>query len=147
MDLESEVLERQKRMAINQCCLLVYTSGTTGNPKGVMLSHDNILWTTEVVCREVLKLRYMEETIVSYLPLSHIAGQILDIWTPIVNLTTVVFADKMALKGTLLQTLQEVRPTNFFGVPRVWEKIMEGMKAKGKETTGLQKNCCTQRFE
>ena len=104
-----------------------------------MLSHDNVLWTTEVACREVLKLRHKEETIVSYLPLSHIAGQILDIWTPIVNLSTVIFADKMALKGTLVQTLQDARPTSFFGVPRVWEKIMEGMRAKGKEASGLQK--------
>lgn len=45
----------------------------------------------------------------------------------------------MALKGTLLQTLQEARPTTFFGVPRVWEKIMEGMRAKGRETKGLRK--------
>ena len=104
-----------------------------------MLSHDNIIWTAEVASREVLKLKYRQETIVSYLPLSHIAGQMMDIWVPVVNLSTVIFADKMALKGTLLATLQEARPTTFFGVPRVWEKIMEGMKAKGRETKGLKK--------
>merc|ERR1711994_260725 len=63
----------------------------------------------------------------------------MDIWVPVVNLSQVIFADKMALKGTLLQTLQEARPTTFFGVPRVWEKIMEGMRAKGRETKGLKK--------
>jgi len=136
---DGPLLERQRNMAINQCAVLVYTSGTTGNPKGVMLSHDNIIWTAEVACKEVLKLTYGNEVIVSYLPLSHIAGQMMDIWVPIVNLSTVIFADKMALKGTLLATLQEARPTIFFGVPRVWEKIMEGMKSKGRATKGLKK--------
>jgi long-chain-fatty-acid--CoA ligase ACSBG len=104
-----------------------------------MLSHDNIIWTAEVATKEVLKLNYGKEVIVSYLPLSHIAGQMMDIWVPLTNLSTVIFADKMALKGTLLETLQEARPTTFFGVPRVWEKIMEGMKAKGAATKGLKK--------
>jgi long-chain-fatty-acid--CoA ligase ACSBG len=136
---DDAVLERQRRMAVNECAILVYTSGTTGNPKGVMLSHDNVIWTAKVASRDVLKLNYGKETIVSYLPLSHIAGQMMDIWVPIVNLSTVIFADKMALKGTLLETLQEARPTVFFGVPRVWEKIMEGMKAKGRANKGLKK--------
>ena len=103
-----------------------------------MLSHDNIIWTSEVLS-EVLEMQYGKEHFISYLPLNHIAGQLLDIWMAILNLATVHFADKMALKGTLLQTLQEARPTTFFGVPRVWEKVMEGMKNKGKSTTGLKK--------
>ena len=106
---------------------------------GVMLSHDNIIWTAIVASREVLKLQYGKEIIVSYLPLSHIAGQMMDIWVPLINLATIVFADKMALKGTLLDTLKEARPTTFFGVPRVWEKIMEGMKDKGRATKGLKR--------
>ena len=108
-----------------------------------MLSHDNIFWTAEVACKDVLKMNYAKEIIVSYLPLSHIAANIMDIWIPLFNLSTVVFADKMALKGTLLATLTETRPTIFFGVPRVWEKIMEGMKNKGKETKGLKKKVAT----
>ena len=106
---------------------------------GVMLSHDNILWTAKVAIDDVLKLNYGKEVIVSYLPLSHIAGQMMDIWVPIVNLSTVIFGDKLALKGTLLETLKEARPTVFFGVPRVWEKIMEGMKAQGRASSGLKK--------
>jgi len=110
-----------------------------------MLSHDNIFWTVVVACKEVLKLKYGNETVVSYLPLSHIAGQMIDIWFAIFNLTTVIFGDKMAFKGTLLETLQAARPTMFFGVPRVWEKIMEGLKTKGRDTKGVKKkvtNAC-----
>ena len=49
---EEEILmARLRRIAINQCSTLVFTSGTTGNPKGVMLSHDNVVWTTKVAIR------------------------------------------------------------------------------------------------
>ena len=63
----------------------------------------------------------------------------MDIWCILASKATLYFADKMALKGSLVQTLQEARPTIFFGVPRVYEKIMEGMLAKGREIKGLKK--------
>ena len=84
-------------------------------------------------------MREAEEVIVSYLPLSHIAGNMVDIWAVMFSKGTTYFADKSALKGTLVQTLQEARPTIFFGVPRVWEKIMEGMLSKGKDVKGLKR--------
>eukprot|EP00095_Tigriopus_kingsejongensis_P011614 maker-scaffold638_size121162-snap-gene-0.27 protein:Tk11614 transcript:maker-scaffold638_size121162-snap-gene-0.27-mRNA-1 annotation:"long-chain-fatty-acid-- ligase acsbg2 isoform x1" len=135
---EDPLEDRLRQMAINQCAALIYTSGTTGNPKGVMLSHDNIVFT----CDNALKtcsFRDFQERLISYLPLSHIAAMLLDIFAPIGSKSTVYFADKMALKGSLVATLIEVRPTQFFGVPRVWEKIMEKMLDKGKEIKGAQK--------
>ena len=56
--------------------------------------------------------------IITYLPLSHIAGQVADIYLPIYAAATVYFAQPDALKGSLRQTLVEVKPTMFFGVPR-----------------------------
>uniref|UniRef100_A0A8B9GCN6 Long-chain-fatty-acid--CoA ligase ACSBG1 n=1 Tax=Amazona collaria TaxID=241587 RepID=A0A8B9GCN6_9PSIT len=114
----------------NQCCVLIYTSGTTGKPKGAMLSHDNITWTSAHCSRagEMQPAEVQQESIVSYLPLSHIAAQIYDLWTGIKWGEQVYFAEPDALKGSLVNTLKEVQPTSHMGVPRVWEKIMEKLK-------------------
>ncbi|KAM4747730.1 long-chain-fatty-acid--CoA ligase ACSBG1 isoform 2-T2 [Rhinophrynus dorsalis] len=114
----------------NQCCVLIYTSGTTGNPKGVMLSHDNITWTAAHASRagDMIPAEIQQEVIVSYLPLSHIAAQIYDLWTGIQWGEHVYFAEPDALKGTIVDTLKEAQPTSHMGVPRVWEKFMERIK-------------------
>ena len=65
---------RLENIAINQCCTLVYTSGTTGNPKGVMLSHDNIYWEAETA-NDFYQMEVGKEVGLSYLPLSHVAGK------------------------------------------------------------------------
>ena len=122
-DADADLNERLSNMYVNQCCCLIYTSGTTGNPKGVMLSHDNIVFTATTTI-DMLKLS--KERIISYLPMSHIAGLMIDVFASIGTGSCTYFADKSALKGTLLQYLQDVKPTLFFGVPRVWEKIQEG---------------------
>ncbi|XP_014897101.1 long-chain-fatty-acid--CoA ligase ACSBG2-like [Poecilia latipinna] len=122
----------------NECCTLIYTSGTTGNPKGVMLSHDNITWTARTVSK-MINLHCCEEVLISYLPLSHIAAQMMDIWCSMSLIATAHFAEPDALKGSLVNTLKEARPTGFLGVPRVWEKIQESMKAVGAKGSALRK--------
>lgn len=69
----------------------------------------------------------------SYLPLSHVAAQFSDIVSSMMEGIQVYFADPSALQGTLIQTLQEVRPKIFFSVPRVWEKIYDKMMEIAKE--------------
>ncbi|XP_057579704.1 long-chain-fatty-acid--CoA ligase ACSBG1 [Hippopotamus amphibius kiboko] len=132
MDLGNEVPEEALDTIINaqqpnQCCVLVYTSGTTGNPKGVMLSQDNVTWTARYGSQagDIQPAEVQQEVVVSYLPLSHIAAQIYDLWTGIQWGAQVCFAEPDALKGSLVNTLREVEPTSHMGVPRVWEKIME----------------------
>jgi long-chain-fatty-acid--CoA ligase ACSBG len=119
------------------CATLIYTSGTTGPPKAVMCSHDNITWTGRRV-KDWIKFA-PGDRIVSFLPLSHIAAQMLDIHGPIQFAGSVHFADPKALKGSLATTLKRVQPSIFFGVPRVWEKIAEKIKAAGKQSKGLKK--------
>jgi long-chain-fatty-acid--CoA ligase ACSBG len=147
VNIEDSVLdERMKAQKPGHCCTLIYTSGTTGNPKAVMLSHDNVTWTIFSV-QETFKKVGIEfdnsMSLVSYLPLSHIAAQMFDIYLPIMAGVQVWFAQPDALKGSLGTTLKEVRPSLFFAVPRVWEKMMEKMISIGKHTTGLKKTLVT----
>ncbi|RHY85143.1 hypothetical protein DYB35_013964, partial [Aphanomyces astaci] len=128
------------------CCTLIYTSGTTGNPKAVMLSHDNLTWTVEAVCQSYEaagSILNQHSNTVSYLPLSHVAAQLFDIYLPITRGLAIYFAQPDALKGSLGTTLKEARPTLFFAVPRVWEKMMEKMISIGRGTTGLKKTLVT----
>ncbi|XP_033490951.2 long-chain-fatty-acid--CoA ligase ACSBG1 isoform X2 [Epinephelus lanceolatus] len=129
----------------NQCCVLIYTSGTTGKPKGVMLSHDNITWTANYASKagDVQPADTKQESLVSYLPLSHIAAQIYDLWKGIQWGELVYFAQPDALKGSLITTLREVCPTSHMGVPRVWEKIMEKIKQAISECGYVKKKLVT----
>uniref|UniRef100_A0A8C6VTW0 Long-chain-fatty-acid--CoA ligase ACSBG1 n=1 Tax=Naja naja TaxID=35670 RepID=A0A8C6VTW0_NAJNA len=145
MELGNEIPDGQLDAIINsqeanQCCVLIYTSGTTGKSKGVMLSHDNITWTSAHASRagDVQPAEIQQEKIVSYLPLSHIAGQMCDLWTGIKWGEEVYFAQPDALKGGLVEVLREALPTSQMGVPRVWEKMMEKIKEASSQT-GLLK--------
>jgi long-chain acyl-CoA synthetase len=102
---------------------LIYTSGTTGPPKGVMYSHNNVVWTLESA-RAAMQLR--SETSVSYLPLAHVAERFNSQWGGIYNGHEVYMCPDVA---ELLPYLLEARPTAIVGVPRVWEKLMAGINA------------------
>jgi len=102
---------------------LIYTSGTTGPPKGVMYSHNNVVWTLESA-RRILELH--NETLLSYLPLAHVAERFTSQWGSIYNGHEVYLCPDPT---ELLPYLLEARPTAFVGVPRVWEKLMAGINA------------------
>ena len=138
----NQLEDRLRRIAVNQCCTLIYTSGTTGVPKGVMLSHDNVTWTAYANLVNI-DANFGKELFVSYLPLSHIAAQMADIYLTMSTGGTAVFAQPDALKGTLVDTLKEARPTRFLGVPRVWEKMYEKMMLIGRKTTGIKRTIAT----
>lgn len=142
-DIADDVLNaRMEAQKPGNCCTLIYTSGTTGNPKAVMISHDNVTWTARNVLETVNGITPADR-IVSYLPLSHIAAQMVDMHGPLLGGACVYFAKPDALKGSLGGTLKAAKPTIFFGVPRVWEKIAEKMRAAGKLVTGLKKKLVT----
>ncbi|CAG4978648.1 unnamed protein product [Parnassius apollo] len=128
-----------KSMAVNECCTLVYTSGTVGPPKAVMLSHDNLTWDAFSISERVRDLKPTEDRLISFLPLSHVAAQVVDMYTTLTNGVPVYFAQPDALKGSLIETLKEVRPTRFLAVPRVWEKIHEKLMAVGASSGSLRR--------
>lgn len=133
--------------------VLIYTSGTTGDPKAVMVTHDNLVF--ESTCAAQLMPNGFlkggcQERIVSYLPLSHVAGCMVDIVMPLVGTATmdgyctVGFARVYDLsKGTIGGRLTCIKPTVFLGVPRVWEKIAAKMQALGKNISGVAKMVST----
>lgn len=135
---DSAVNPRWALIKPGNCASLIYTSGTTGPPKAVMISHDNITWTARNIIEHYMDMNHTDRA-VSYLPLSHIAAQLIDVHCIMALGASCWFAQPDALKGSLTHTLKEVRPTFFFGVPRVWEKIQEKMVQLGRDTKGILK--------
>lgn len=104
---------------------ILYTSGTTGNPKGVVLTHHNVMY--EALSTLEAAGLHEAQTAISYLPLAHIAERVLGLYGPQIQ------GSHMYAIGDpsgLLAALGEVHPSSFFGVPRVWEKIKTGISAK-----------------
>jgi len=144
-----DLKERQSKIQPGHCCALIYTSGTTGRPKAVMISHDNIFFDAAITMSSIKNCGIGgggQERVISYLPLSHVAGMMVDIISPMYltaktnGYTTVSFARPYDLKaGTMGHRLRAVKPTLFLGVPRVWEKVADKVKAAGKANTGFKK--------
>lgn len=141
------VQERVDNQLPGHCCALIYTSGTTGKPKAVMISHDNLIFESTLVSTETpVGGSAVQERIISYLPLSHIAAMMLDFLLPIALTantdawTTCYCARPYDLKaGSLGDRLKSIQPTVFLGVPRVWEKVADKIRAIGKTTTGAKR--------
>ena len=130
---EAGLAERLDGLRMDTVATFIYTSGTTGRPKAVMLTQENLTWTSAQAAE--LVGAGPSDRVLSYLPLSHIAEQMFTIHIPAVCGTAVYYAESI---DRLLENLQEVRPTLFFGVPRVWEKFHAGVTAKLAEATGAK---------
>jgi long-chain acyl-CoA synthetase len=102
--------------------IIVYTSGTTGPPKGALLSHDNLLAASRNGQRVFTVTE--DDEVLSYLPLCHIAERLVSAINAVTNGYVVNFGDGV---DELAADLREVQPTYFLGVPRVWEKLMAGV--------------------
>ncbi|KAM6168063.1 long-chain-fatty-acid--CoA ligase ACSBG2-like [Erethizon dorsatum] len=129
----------------NQCCTLAYSLVATGPPKIIMLSHDNITWTTVAT---VESLGYKcppggQEVLVSYLPLSYASAQILDMWVAIAVGGALYFSPQDAERGYLMDLLREVQPTTFPGTPWVWDRMMDGLRTSQLASTALRRHIDT----
>ncbi|WP_170339218.1 AMP-dependent synthetase/ligase [Ruegeria arenilitoris] len=110
--------------------LLIYTSGTTGMPKGAMLSNENIMAAIECGARCLPALETDEQ--LCFLPLCHILERDVSIYFPLASKCTVNFAES---PETVFANLQEVSPSTFTAVPRVWEKIYSQVLIMAQEAT------------
>ncbi len=129
-----ELDERQEKVRPIDVATLIYTSGTTGNPKAVMLSHESIAWTVRTVV-QAWRCGPHDKAL-SYLPLAHVAEQMFSCYAPIDCGIQSYFAASL---DSFKSKLKEVEPTVFFGVPRVYEKIYEGIKSAFDEQGAVSK--------
>ena len=119
------VLDRIAAITPDDPVTLLYTSGTTGNPKGVIITHANALY--EVEAARAGGNAPLHVLWVSYLPLAHIAERMFTLYLGICNACHTYFCHDAATQ--LVATMSEVKPTAFFGVPRIFEKVMAGVQA------------------
>ena len=126
-----EVLARQ---TLDDIGLMIYTSGSTGKPKGAMISWRNMRGVSPGII-ERLRLG-AHTTHLSYLPLCHVAEQMLTTFCPIYLGSQVNFGESIR---TVQEDLREVAPTMFLGVPRIWEKLHSAISIKMQETGALRR--------
>ena len=110
------------------CALIVYTSGTTGPPKGAMLSHDNVL---SVLRADSVVAFDADDEGLSFLPMAHVAERILGFYNRVAHGTATAYASSIA---AVLSEVQQVRPTLFGSVPRIFEKAYAKMQSQVDES-------------
>jgi long-chain acyl-CoA synthetase len=114
---------------------LIYTSGTTGQPKGVMLTHDNIVSNIDGLVEAKALDLLPEDKALSFLPLCHIYERT-DVYVYMYNGVSIYYAESME---TIADNLKEVKPHVFATVPRLLEKVYDKIVAKGYELSGIKK--------
>jgi long-chain acyl-CoA synthetase len=120
---------------------LVYTSGTTGPPKGAMLTNTNSTFCIDMVINTDGRVAgdvkpNPSDEILTYLPLCHVAERIFSTWTMVGNGVTLNFAESIE---TVQANLREIQPTLFFAVPRIWEKIHATVLIKLQDATRFKR--------
>ncbi|MFQ3576435.1 MAG: AMP-binding protein, partial [Cytophagales bacterium] len=112
---------------------LIYTSGTTGNPKGVMLSHNNLV-TNFKTCKPLMPVDHRHRAL-SFLPLCHVYERMLNYLYTSCGIS-IYYAESLE---TISDNLKEVKPHIFVSVPRLLEKVYDKIYAKGQELTGIKR--------
>ena len=124
-----------KNLNSEETCTIIYTSGTTGNPKGVMLSHRNLLENIEAVKRAVpIKT---SDLFLSFLPLSHVLERLAGYYVPLLTGASIAYAENIK---KLPQNLKETKPTILISVPRIFEKFYDVIQDKVSSSSIFKQN-------
>jgi long-chain acyl-CoA synthetase len=126
LDPDFDPLPASREIGLDDPLTLIYTSGTTGPPKGVLLTHGNLLYMLTGVMNEVIPIPDKGSKVISWLPAAHIAERGANYYTPLIRgLEVHICPDPKRI----IEFLPKVRPTWFFAVPRIWEKLKAGLEA------------------
>ena len=132
--------QQRAQLTGSDTAAIIYTSGTTGNPKGVVLSQANFKAQTDILINTPLPQKFLEKNIrlesLCFLPLCHVMGRTTDYHLQLALGTTINFAESMK---TIQKDLLEVRPNILFSVPRLYEKVYEGVNLHAQKLTGSEK--------
>ena len=131
---QADVDEIKNNVNTHDLATIIYTSGTTGLPKGVMLTHNNVV-TNVIDSQPRLPITVGETTVLSFLPVCHIFERMLH-YLYIHNGITIYYAESIE---KISENIKEVRPNFMSVVPRLLEKIYDSIIAKGAELTGIKK--------
>jgi long-chain acyl-CoA synthetase len=128
-----ELKKVRENIKPDETITLIYTSGTTGNPKGVMLSHNNIISNI----RSISKVFHFNQThrTLSFLPINHIFERTVNYYFQN-NGLSIFYAENL---GTIADNLRDVKPNVFITVPRLLEKLYDKIIGKGRELKGIKK--------
>jgi long-chain acyl-CoA synthetase len=130
---ESEVTKRMAEVVPEDMVTIIYTSGTTGNPKGVMLSHINLLSNVEACIAPIPASQGSK--VLSFLPVCHVYERMLHYLYMYLG-CSVYFAESMETIG---ENIREVKPEVFSAVPRLIEKVFDKIMAKGEDLSGVKR--------
>jgi long-chain acyl-CoA synthetase len=125
----------KKTIKGEHCATIIYTSGTTGFPKGVMLSHSNIVSNVVNACKSFPFEKKLSGKSLSFLPLNHIFERMVA-YIYISSGISIYYAESL---DTIGENLKEVQPNLFCTVPRLLEKVYEKIMIKGSELSGIKK--------
>ena len=130
---ESEVTARMAEVSSADLVTIIYTSGTTGNPKGVMLSHSNLLSNVQA-CIAPIPAKQGSK-VLSFLPVCHVYERMLHYLYMYLG-CSIYFAESMETIG---ENIREVKPEVFSAVPRLIEKVFDKIMAKGEDLSGIKR--------
>jgi long-chain acyl-CoA synthetase len=128
---KAELQRRESALQSNDLAAIIYTSGTTASPKGVMLTHGNLLSNAQAM--DAALPRTASDVVLGWLPLSHIYARLVDHYLSIYSGVTLALAES---PENVVQNLQEVQPTHMSSVPRFYEKLLAMVATPDPAITG-----------
>jgi long-chain acyl-CoA synthetase len=132
-DQDEAVQKRKDAVLPSDLATIIYTSGTTGTPKGVMLSHDNVV-SNVLSSSKRLPLNIGEASALSFLPICHIFERVI-LYIYMYNSVSVYFAESL---DKIADNLREIKPNVMTAVPRLLEKVYDKIYARGAELSGIK---------